>query len=236
MVPRPEHSLLPSPGNCCNNYTNITTRGWMGPNQATLDLFLVARESDHTPSLPLTQHVPGYLSDTPVPDIWSTCQCRTRTNYKSSWPPMFVLGAQPLVRVQGPERQSVRVTEWMNEEWFEKWMPEGVSMTELVHRECVLLKDWAGSDCSGRPGSPLHGISTSFPRVFASAQLFHYFHLSFRDSLTSFLEAPAPWLHSWTLQKKNSGQHWTLSAGGCMLPLSGTRRYYQLSPECGSYL
>lgn len=41
----------------------------MGPNQATLDLFLVARESDHTPSLPLTQHVPGYLSDTPVPDI-----------------------------------------------------------------------------------------------------------------------------------------------------------------------
>lgn len=73
----------------------------MGPNQATPALLLVAREGDPTPSLPLTQYVPGYLSDTPVPE----------SDYKSSWPTKFLLRAWPLVRVQGPERQSVLGTE-----------------------------------------------------------------------------------------------------------------------------
>lgn len=164
----------------------------MGPNQATPDLFLVARVGDPTPSLPLTQHVPGYLSDTPVPD----------SDYKSSWPTMFLPRTQPLVRVRGPERQSVLGTEWMNE-WRMIWKRNARrSEYDWASAQCVLLKHWAGSDVSGRPGSPLHRISASFPCVFASAHLFHYFHLSFQDSLTSFLEARAPWLRSWIATKK----------------------------------
>lgn len=93
---------------------------------------------------------------------------------------------------------SLALKEWMKNDLKKECQKE----YDWASAQCVLLKHWAGSDVSGRPGSPLHRISASFPCVFASAHLFHYFHLSFQDSLTSFLEARAPWLRSWIATKK----------------------------------